>query len=430
MNMLAACITLCCLFANPIEAVLNPVRARSSGTTSTATSSRTMTRTSSSSKTGQEWIPRRRRLADGVTAIPPEIPPTRTCGQDVTLATVDQINAMASAFVGLFLPASSAALALSAIQSIVQYDVQATVVCASCDEIMMQYDGSNRIDNSSKFGFPSYCGSGTFAANITYSGLALTPYDPSTGAPIVGTLKSHLFTTSYTGDEQNTASEFWLSNFSIFETADAATTNTLFASFYDGWAPLLMASTGVVIVIPDYLGKGQSYQTTRGSGILRLYQQAAAVTFLKSKSMIESSGCTIIGSQTSASGYSEGGVGAFVGALALEGLGQEIVNVDTGGAPFRPSYQYAYSIDQIDNGTNLIYLKTQFAIGTTFFSSKIPDLPNTNMGQNMLNDQWRDLLVALADTTTSVEFLNTTLPDPVTDILTTSFLNKARVRQT
>jgi hypothetical protein len=145
------------------------------------------------------------------------------------------------------------------------------------------------------------------------------------------------------------------------------------------------------------------------------------VTFLKSKSMVESTGCTILSSQTSASGYSEGGVAAFVGALALEGLGLEILNVDTGGAPFRPSYQYAYAIDQMDKGTAPFVLKTLFAMGTTFFSSKIPDLPNTNMGQNILNDQWLDLMVGLADTSTSMEVLNTTLPDPVTDIVTTSF---------
>jgi hypothetical protein len=57
--------------------------------------------------------------------------------------------------------------------------------------MMMQYNGSDlgatMDDPTIKFGFASYCGQDKFAANITYSGLLLNPYDPTTGAPIVGT---------------------------------------------------------------------------------------------------------------------------------------------------------------------------------------------------------------------------------------------------
>jgi hypothetical protein len=151
------------------------------------------------------------------------------------------------------------------------------------------------------------------------------------------------------------------------------------------------------------------------------------VAFLKSKSIVESTGCTIVGSETSASGYSEGGTATFAGALALERLGQEILNVDTGGAPFRPSFQYSYAIDQIDRGNVNPTVVDFFAAQTTVFSSKIPDLPNSNMGQNILNDEWLDLVVSLADTNLDFGLYNLYLPDPATDILNEAFLEKTRV---
>ena len=134
----------------------------------------------------------------------------------------------------------------------------------------------------------------------------------------------------------------------------------------------------------------------------------------------------MVGPETSASGYSEGGLAAFAGALALEGLGQEILNVDTG-APFRPSFQYSYAIDQIDRGNVNPTVVDFFAAQTTVFSSKIPDLPNSNMGQNMLNDEWLDLIISLTDTNLEIGALGTYLPNPLTDIMDVAFLEKARV---
>jgi hypothetical protein len=201
----------------------------------------------------------------------------------------------------------------------------------------------------------SYCGNDRFAADVIHSALLLIPHDPGTGKPIQGILKSNLYTKGYDGAEQYKApSEFWLDDFSVFDTTDQKVIGDLLNQFYDGWTALVTASAGVVVMSPDCLGYGQSYQSPKETGIVDLYQQAAAVTFLKSKSTTETTGCTIVGSEASASVYSKGGLAAFAGALAgalaLQGLGQDILNVDTGGAPFRPSFQFTYSIDQIDRG--------------------------------------------------------------------------------
>ena len=337
---------------------------------------------------------------------------------------------MSSALLSVLLPEDSVAFArtTSVVENIINYDVHAQVVCASCNEMRSLYDGADFMNEEGRHAFMSYCGDDRFAANVTHSALLLIPHDPETGKPIEGSLKSHIYAKGYSGAEQVQApSEFWLDDFDAFNTTDEDVIWGLLGRFYDGWTALITASVGVVVVLPDYLGYGQSYQTPKGNGILGLYQQAVAVAFLKSKSIVESTGCTIVGSETSASGYSEGGAATFAGALALERLGQEILNVDTGGAPFQPSFQYAYAIDQIDRGIVELTVVDFFAAQTTIFSSNIPDLPNSNMGQNMLNDEWLDLVVSLANTNLDFGLFNLYLPDPATDIVNGAFLEKIRV---
>ena len=370
----------------------------------------------------------RRHLEDEAIAIPPEVPPSRECGQVINLTTVAQIKVVASSLLSILLPEASVAFVTSAVESIIKYDVQAQVVCASCHEMRSLYDGAAFMIEEERHAFMSYCGNDRFAADVTHSALLLIPHDPETGKQVQGILKSHLYTKGYNGAEQAQApSEFWLDDFSAFNTTDKAVIGGLLSVFFNGWTALITASTGVVVMAPDYLGYGHSYQTPKGSGVMDLYKQAVAVTFLKSKSIVESTGCTIVGSESSASGYSEGGVAAFAGALALEGLGQEILNVDTGGAPFRPSFQLAYSIDQIDRGIVDPTVLEFFPIIAAVFSSKTPDLPNSNMDQDMLKDEWRDLLVSLADTNLNAGVISTYLPDPATDILNGAFLEKTRV---
>ena len=84
-----------------------------------------------------------------------------------------------------------------------------------------------------------------------------------------------------------------MDDFSVFDTTDQEVIMGLLALLHDGWTALVTASAGVVVMAPDYLGYGQSYQSPKGTGIVDLYQQAAAVTFLKSKSITETIGCTM-----------------------------------------------------------------------------------------------------------------------------------------
>jgi hypothetical protein len=376
--------------------------------------------------------------------IPPEKRPSRSCGDIISIATVQDIQNAAKSLISAFLNESSTALILvNIVQEIVQYDVQAQVVCGSCQDVMLDSfaesssftnnknnnNNTNNNHDTNRFQPSFYCNSSQFASNVTYSNLLLLPLDPATNSSISGVLKSHVFLHSYRGDEQLGApSEFWLDDFSVLNTNQIEDLQAIFANFYDGISSLFMASSGVVVVAPDYLGYGQSYQSPKGFAIVDLYQQAVAVAFLQSKKIVESTNCTRLSKDTSTYGYSEGGIASVVAAKTLHGLGQTILYVGSGGSPYKLSWQMLYSIQQSDQGVQHDSLYPLFAVGMTSFSSNIPNLINTNRGQNVINDNWRELLIALTKTSISTDIINQYIPDPITDIVETNVLKKARVR--
>ncbi|KAI2504475.1 hypothetical protein MHU86_9974 [Fragilaria crotonensis] len=370
----------------------------------------------------------RRRLENNWTSIPPQVPPTRQCGQIINLVTLPQIQLAATSLIKLAFPEAFVTVAISSLGTLFRYSVQAQVVCASCDEMMSMYSEDDSVLNTTgRFAFSSYCDSNKFAANVTRSALLLIPFDPDSGKAVVGTVQTHLSMPSFNfGEQLGAPSEYWLQDFDVFNSTDPDVILSALTSFRDGLVSLLKASVGVVVVVPDYLGYGQSYESIKADGIFDLYQQAAAISFLKSKSLVESSGCTFLSNLSSASGYSSGGASSIAGALAWQGLGQVILNVDSGGAPFRPSFQFAYVIDQMDQGTDNTLLRTISCAIATTFSSKVPGLPNTNTSQNIINDEWLDFMIVLADTSPSMELVDSLMPVPATNIFTTAMLDKTR----
>eukprot|EP00545_Synedropsis_sp_CCMP1620_P013299 CAMPEP_0119010224 /NCGR_PEP_ID=MMETSP1176-20130426/4873_1 /TAXON_ID=265551 /ORGANISM="Synedropsis recta cf, Strain CCMP1620" /LENGTH=586 /DNA_ID=CAMNT_0006962851 /DNA_START=90 /DNA_END=1847 /DNA_ORIENTATION=+ len=361
--------------------------------------------------------------------LPPNDPAKRSCGDIINIATVDQIKQVAAAVVGVVLGSNpaAAAVALPTVQGILKYDVQAQVVCGTCDEVREMYDGANFMSSEGPSDFDSYCGEGKFAADKTFSSLLLIPYDGETGKPIQGTLKPHLYMKSFSGRDQQAPTEFWTDDFDQWNSTDPVILQGLIGVFYDGWAPLFIASTGTVVMAPDYLGYGQSYLEPKLNGIKAIYQQSTAIAFLKSKKIVESTGCTLLEKDMSASGYSEGGAAVVIGANALLELGQDILNVDSGGAPFDSSFQIALAIKAIDSGNFLLSVRDFAVSAAASISSKSSDLANSNVGQNFLNDVWVDRLNEV--TNRNIIFQTTLgpyLPDPATDVFNAGWLEHTR----
>ena len=114
-----------------------------------------------------------------------------------------QIKVVASTLLSFVLPEAAVALVVLAVERIIKYDVQAQVVCASCNEMMSSYDGADFMNEDGRHAFMSYCGNDRFAADVTHSALLLIPHDPGTGKPIQGILKSHLYTKGYMMEPNN-----------------------------------------------------------------------------------------------------------------------------------------------------------------------------------------------------------------------------------
>jgi len=112
---------------------------------------------------------------------------------------VAQIKVMASTILSTLLPEASVVFVTSVVESIIKYDVQAQVVCASCNEMRSLYDGADFMNEEGRHAFMSYCGDDRFAADVTHSSLLLIPHDPETGKPVQGILKSHLYMKGYNG---------------------------------------------------------------------------------------------------------------------------------------------------------------------------------------------------------------------------------------
>jgi hypothetical protein len=51
------------------------------------------------------------------------------------------------------------------------------------------------------------------------------------------------------------------------------------------------------------------------------------------------------------------------------------------------------------------------------------------MSQNVINDEYLDFMIALSDTSPSLELVDSLLPVPATEIFTTAVLEKTRVRK-
>jgi hypothetical protein len=156
-------------------------------------------------------VSRTRRRLENWKAIPPQVPATRECDQIINVVTLPQIQLAATSLMKLIFPEQIVAIAISSIETLFSYSVQAQVVCASCDEMRLMYSdadsegaGASFWNKTGRFAFTSYCGTGTFAANVTHSALLLLiPFDPDSGKPVVGvTVISHLSMPSFSFGEQ------------------------------------------------------------------------------------------------------------------------------------------------------------------------------------------------------------------------------------
>lgn len=181
------------------------------------------------------------------------IPPTRQCGQVLGSPTPKEVIAQ---LVNSF----SALLGNVTLDQTVQYDVQAIVLCGSCQSVATQ---ELLADDTDLAGFGYYCREGGYGYNVTTSGVLFLPIDPETGEIIANKkLKGSIFAHSLMTDTTDAPSEIMPENLTAFieESPDPSVALGAIFSVAGG---ILSASTGVVSVVPDYVGFGQSQEMTK-----------------------------------------------------------------------------------------------------------------------------------------------------------------------
>jgi hypothetical protein len=165
--------------------------------------------------------------------------------------------------------------------------------------------------------------------------------------------------------------------------------------FVDYLAPLILSSTGVIGVIPDGIGYGESSEYNRVYLSKPLYGQAAVVSYVATQDYIQTvtGGCTELSVTISIHGYGQGGYAAVAAAKSLQAINVDFIPNYVSGAPLDLISQLEFSIQEL-LGTKPLSEDTlqRFRVHLAFvgygYSSDLPFLANTGSGQNLLDDQW------------------------------------------
>jgi hypothetical protein len=119
----------------------------------------------------------------------------------------------------------------------------------------------------------------------------------------------------------------------------------------DFLVPLLLTSGGIISVLPDGIGLGESSDYHQAVLSKPLLGQAAIVSYLSAQDYIrtKSAGCTELASTLSLHGYGAGGYAAVAAAESLQDtmIGMELQQLYVGSAPLDLISQLVHSISQL-----------------------------------------------------------------------------------
>lgn len=266
----------------------------------------------------------------GITELPSlALPPggLRACDEVISVINKEVVLTILDGLLNALAPGLP-----SMMQSVAKYDVRVQKVCTSCEEI-------NALWGSSASEVMPYCAEGTFQYGRTMSGLLLEPIDSVTKEPIVGKVASTIYSIPTDPNPFQAFSERWPSDPSTENPGIVLT------------PALAMASAGTYTLIPDVLGNGEDWQSTRSYIVKDVYQASAVPLLLKVKNNIEETySCTELDKRVSLAGYSEGGYATIAIAHAIDMLNDGYVHTNTivGGAPIKFSTAQILAIGKSD----------------------------------------------------------------------------------
>ena len=208
---------------------------------------------------------------------------------------------------------------LERLPELVKWNVRVHKICTTCAEMNTLWEKQH--DAQASVAMP-YCDTGKFASGKTMSGLVLEPIDPYNNKPVVGEVATTLFPMDISTNP--------LKAFSEIKDLDG-----LFDK--DTIYPLLTASSGTYTIVPDVLGNGEDWKSTRSYRVKNVYQASTIPLLLKLQEDVGTKyNCTVLDKRVAIVGYGgEGGYSAAAIAEAMDMLDDGYVHTFTavGGAP-------------------------------------------------------------------------------------------------
>lgn len=267
--------------------------------------------------------------------------PRPACNSEIATLTVEEVQFFAETLL-------QSALGLAGLQDFqetltdqlitpfVKYGLTVRKVCGSCNDVWKHWDGysySNTVAES----FDNFCGANVHGSEATHSSLVFIPANSIINEtdPIIGNIPGFVHMHSFVTDLADCPTEKWPT--SISETLQTTIANNGFAdfliAFQDFLAGVLVASSGVVSIFPDYIGYGESTSFSR-TNMIESYAQAAVVSYAATGLHLkdETHGCSQLANVGSMLGLSEGGFGVVAAADSLKDF-IDIRHVASGAGP-------------------------------------------------------------------------------------------------
>jgi len=163
---------------------------------------------------------------------------------------------------------------------------------------------------------------------------------------------------------------------------------------------LFTATSRSVVIMPDYMGQGESFfNNTDGvfrGYIVRQSYETSVIPLLQQAAKIleDETDCSAVADSVFLTGYSEGGYSSLAIAAKLSSMGYDIIQVNSGGAPYWVSSGTFVDIVQfVNEGIFPTSVRYYLAYLGFSFSSTRSDMPNFEAGQDLLTADARQTML-------------------------------------
>lgn len=277
----------------------------------------------------------------------------------------------------------------------IRYGVQVRKICGSCAEYRSMHSTEAFLD---------FCGPDVYGSDDTLSGLLIAPvvYSSYSGLKIKpGTLPGFVYSRpSRTESFMSVPSEDWKQG--RWWGADYT---------YDAMVGFIAAASGSAVIMPDYMGYGESaILLAKSYAVKRSYQTSTIPLWLKAGTTIglETNCASALADAAVLVGYGDGGFASIAVADGLSSsLGVDIISVQAGGAPLRMGSlvlsRLIRSIDERDFPSSSGYILAMFG---SAYSSTNPSVANFGRGVDLLSPSVKTDLVAMLEDGYDVDSFN------------------------